>query len=66
MSPRFEIDMIALHKAMAWEEAKGKLRTVAAIEGTIPSGMVRSPDWEEIKKKIEDFITNFESEGMHY
>lgn len=56
---------IGLQKAILWEEAKGKLRAMAAAGGQINSSYLRSPDWKGVKQSVEDFIHAFESEGLH-
>lgn len=62
---RTDIDPIGLHKAILWEEAKGKLRAMATVGGQIGSSDTRSPDWKEVEDAIEGFIVNFENNGMH-
>lgn len=42
---------IGLQKAILWEEAKGKLQALAVAGGQTDA--------------VEEFITAFESEGMH-
>lgn len=56
------VDYIGILKAMAWEQAKGQLRAMAMLSG---AGQGRSPDWMKVKKTIEAFIADFESEGFH-
>lgn len=54
-------------KAMLWEEAKGKLRAFAAVQGSYPSG--KDPHtgerWEQLDLKIEQFITDIENNALH-
>lgn len=57
--------MIGLHKAILWEEAKGKLRAMAAASGQITSTARRSPDWRSVSEAVEKFIRKFESDGFH-
>lgn len=57
----YDVDPIGLAKAILWEEAKGKLRALAAASGQNPSNKVRSPDWEKVSDAVENFILNFEA-----
>lgn len=59
------VDQISIAKAILWEEAKGKLRAVAAVSGAHSSSEKRFPDWEEVSATIEKFITDFEGEGFN-
>jgi hypothetical protein len=59
------VDPIGLMKSVLWEEAKGKLRALAAASGQVPSTVEREPAWERVTNFIEMFITNFESHGYH-
>lgn len=59
------VDPIGLAKAILWEEAKGKLRAIAAASGQNPSGTKRSPDWETVEKSVETFILYFEANSYH-
>jgi hypothetical protein len=58
-------DAIRLAKAGLWEEAKGKLRALAAVNGQVHEGDGFSPDWEEVRNAVEDFIRQFEEDGLH-
>lgn len=60
-------DPIGLAKAILWEEAKGKLRALAAAEGSNISnaytqGRLR---FQIIEDLVEKFIDEVESEGYH-
>lgn len=63
-----QVDHISLAKAILWEEAKGKLRAIAAAEGESYDG-VREVDgtyyFQKIEKAVEEFIQAFEDEGYH-
>lgn len=66
MNPLFMLDTAL--KAAQWERAKGELRALAAMQGSYQSR--RSPDGEEprwltIERRIEEFIKEFEDEGLH-
>jgi hypothetical protein len=58
---------IGLAKAILWEEAKGKLRALAAAEGATHGGQ---PDqygvhrYQAISKRVERFIEKFEADGL--
>lgn len=56
---------IGLAKAILWEEAKGKLRAMAAAAGQQNSADNRGPDWEEVSRQVEQFIKRFEDDGLH-
>ena len=60
-----DIDPIGLAKAILWEEAKGKLRALAAASGQNPSNKERSPSWVTVNEAVEKFIHDFEDEGYH-
>lgn len=59
------IDPIGLAKAILWEEAKGKLRALAAASGQYPSNNGHTEKWEQIDRRVEDFIKNFEEDCLH-
>jgi hypothetical protein len=61
------VDPIGLAKAILWEEAKGKLRAVAAASGQYHSGAAGAEysKWEKVEKAVENFILSFEAEGYH-
>lgn len=59
---------ISLHKAILWEEAKGKLRALSNVEGhrrTASDYHKNSDKWLSLNKEIENFIKNIENEGLH-
>ena len=52
-------------KAMLWEEAKGKLRALVAVQGSY-FGLADSADrWQRAAKAVEAFIEDFEGDGLH-
>lgn len=55
------VDNIPLVKAVLWEEAKGKLRTIAKASDQSPNRSVR--DFNKITEVVEEFIDYFESYG---
>lgn len=62
-------ELITTLKAQAWEEAKGKLRAVVAIGGSVSSG---GPDpgnhrdkWPKLNADVERFIAEVENDGLH-
>ncbi len=59
-------------KAALWEEAKGKLRAFAAVQGSYHSYAMSESDgeairarWQAAEKSIAAFIEEFESHGLH-
>ena len=57
-------DTISMFKTVAWERAKGALREVAAASGQSVFGS-RHDNFEEIDKRVENFIKEFEDDGLH-
>jgi|LakMenEpi03Aug12_release.lakeMendotaPanAssembly.Ray.scaffolds.fasta_scaffold3264754_2 hypothetical protein len=63
---RYDLEItIRVAKAHIWEEAKGKLRALYAVNGQVPSHEAFSPHWEDVKKAVEQFIKEFEEDGFH-
>lgn len=52
-------------RTAAWEEAKGKLRALAALQGAEPGGGPNEVRWMQAAGKIERFIAAFEAYGLH-
>ena len=53
-------------KAQQWEIAKGHLRALAAIDGTVSTAEAERPyRFEVVEAVIEKFIKDFEAEGLH-
>lgn len=54
-------------KAALWEEAKGKLRALARVQGSYTSADPewRSERWEQAAAAVENFIHDFESRALH-
>lgn len=51
-------------KAVQWEITKGHLRAMWVLDGSISSGEINKPyRFEKVKDFIEDFISEFESNG---
>jgi hypothetical protein len=60
------VDMIGVAKAALWEEAKGKLRALIAVNGQCsPTDEWRSGQWQEAEKRIDAFIADFEGDALH-
>jgi len=59
-----EDDMISLMKAIAWEQAKGQLRTISAAAGQGRTGS-RHNNYNRIQVFVDRFINEFEAEGLH-
>lgn len=51
-------------KAQTWEDAKGKLRAMAAIQGSYPAKAGNDDKWEQFDQKVEAFITDIEDWGL--
>lgn len=49
---------------MLWEEAKGKLRALAAVQGSYQSETGHTERWEACEAAIEKFITDFENDEL--
>lgn len=53
-------------KAQQWEIAKGHLRAMAALDGSVSSSeMTRPYRYEKSSAAIEKFIREFEAESYH-
>lgn len=55
-------------KAQAWEEAKGKLRALVGIQGSIPSRAVgdeAEAPWVDLSRRVEAFIEDIEGDALH-
>ena len=61
--------MIAVAKAQLWEEAKGKLRAMIAVEGqcsgSAPEHQHHRERWRDLGAAIEAFISQTEGAGLH-
>lgn len=62
-------EAIGIAKAQLWEEAKGKMRAMVAVEGQCSSHGEsdghRRVRWRTAQTSIETFIRQFEDEGLH-
>ena len=72
MTRRVQNDaIIGVTKAVLWEEAKGKLRALAAVEGQTVGAMPHEPEYnakpkyQKIREAVESFIMQFEDLGLH-
>lgn len=53
-------------KALQWEIAKGHLRALAAIDGACSTAETERPyRFEVVGQRIEEFIKEFEDDGLH-
>jgi len=60
------MDAIGIAKAMLWEEAKGKMRALVAVNGQCAStDEWRSEQWQKAEQMIEAFVKEFEDNGLH-
>ncbi|MFT6461068.1 MAG: hypothetical protein ACJA0Y_000562 [Maricaulis maris] len=65
-------EQLRLQMAMAWERAKGEMRSVAVAAGhrrlcgpmTVGHEKWCADLWQELDGRIEKFITDMEDEGM--
>ncbi|WP_288806313.1 hypothetical protein [uncultured Novosphingobium sp.] len=62
-------DRIRVAKAQLWEEGKGKLRAMVAVEGQCGSHNRAHHEqrrrWREAQDRIEEFIRRFEDDALH-
>ena len=62
-------DMIRVAKAQLWEEAKGKMRAMVAVEGQCrpddPAHQRQRERWRAASQEVEAFIKHFEDDGLH-
>lgn len=64
-----ENTFISAMKAVAWEEAKGKLRALGQLDGArqydshYPSD--KQPRYKIVEERVERFIREFEDDGLH-
>lgn len=59
------MNIISLHKAILWEEAKGKLRALYMVNGQTNSENKHHVDWTRVRADVELFIMEFEGRGLH-
>lgn len=58
-------DMIGTLKAMQWELAKGHLRSLVALEGSVSGGESERPyRFERVSERIEAFIKDMDNDGL--
>lgn len=56
----------SLAMSQQWEIAKGHLRAMTAMAGSVSSGESERPyRFERIGDRIESFIKDFEADGFH-
>jgi len=67
ISERPTHDPLAMQKGILWEQAKGLMRAMVAVDGSRyssrPSG--EKARYEQVSEAIEAFVESFESEGLH-
>ncbi|MBK8200409.1 MAG: hypothetical protein IPK75_18835 [Acidobacteria bacterium] len=64
------IDNFSLDKAMKaalWEEAKGKLRALAAVQGCYSARLQKHTEerWFALNSAIDEFIASVEDRALH-
>ena len=57
--------MDAALKSMLWEEAKGKLRALVAVQGSYQSDTGNTNNFVELDVQVEKFINHVEGWGLH-
>ncbi|AKF13280.1 hypothetical protein PHIN3_13 [Sinorhizobium phage phiN3] len=57
--------MDAAMKSMLWEEAKGKLRALVAVQGSYQSGTGDDYRFVELDVQVEKFIKHVEGWALH-
>lgn len=65
MSDRQTFDAL---KAMQWERAKGELRTMIALQGSIPFDYETPQEdktWVKLLRAVNAFIIKIEDAGLH-
>lgn len=59
-------ELIMVLKAQQWEKCKGELRALIALAGSHPASNDDTHDrWQSLEKKVNSFIKNIESNGLH-
>lgn len=62
--------VLRTHKIVLWEQAKGQLRALAGAEANMSlldlnlQGLEPHQMWEDLHKKVEDFILEIEENGL--
>lgn len=69
MSERQTHDPVGILTSMAWERAKGELRSIVAAQGSTygsekdeQTGLMK---FEQVRQVVEDFIKDFEEHEYH-
>ena len=57
---------IGMHKAILWEEAKGKMRAMYMVNGQSDSENKANVEWSKVRTRVEEFIIAFEDDGLQY
>lgn len=52
-------------RSILWEECKGKLRAMAAFQGSYQVDRGSPSSWASLNKRVEAFIKSVEDEGLH-
>jgi hypothetical protein len=51
-----------------WEEAKGKLRALVMVQGSVGGRAVGDDSewpWRALEKRVEAFVSQVEDDGLH-
>ena len=64
MPPVDQAEFRSTMRAISWERAKGALRELVAVKGSIHSGNPDMESWEELSRRIETFIKDIEDDGL--
>lgn len=52
-------------KSVLWEEAKGKLRALVAMQGSYVSAKEDETHFEDAQIAVDEFIDDFEGRGLY-
>lgn len=52
-------------KYMLWEEAKGKLRALSAVQGSYPALSGNTEKWQQLDASVEEFIKLVEDNELY-
>lgn len=64
MMMKFNVDYAL--KAMVWEEAKAKLRTLVRLQGSYEyPDIAEQEKFSMLHQEVEDFIQSIETNGLH-
>lgn len=59
-------EIIGILKVQQWEKIKGELNALVALHGSCRSTSQYAENFEEIQKKVHDFIFDIEEQELYY